>query len=72
MKRIFHFLIVGILLTSSGFSAENPRAELYKKDGGAWKVFLIKSGDEKITIRLEKSKTSRPIDVAEIDQSQGQ
>ncbi len=67
MKRIFLFWIAGVLLASSGFSAESPKAELYKKDGGAWHVFLIKNGGEELTIRLDKSKANRTFKIAEID-----
>ena len=67
MKRIFLFWIAGVLLASSGFSAENPKAELYKKDGGAWRVFLIKNGGKELTIRLDKSKVNRTIPVDEVE-----
>ncbi len=67
MKRIFLFLIAGVLWTSSGFSAENLNAELYKKDGGAWRVFLIKNGGEELTIRLAKSKVNRTIPIDEVE-----
>lgn len=67
MKRIFLFFIAGLLLASAGFSDEKLSAELYKKDGGAWRVFLIKSGEKIITIRLEKSTVDRDIEVSEID-----
>jgi len=67
MKRIFLFCIAGVLLATSGFSAENPKAELYKKDGGAWRVFLIKNGGKKLTIRLDKSKANRTIPIDEVE-----
>ncbi len=67
MKRIFLFWIAGVLLATSGVSAETLQAELYKKDGGAWYVFLVKNGGEELTIRLNKSKVNRTILVDEVE-----
>jgi len=67
MKRLFGTLIGTALLISSGFCAEPPLAVLYKTDGRAWKVFLIKNGREKLTIRLHKSKANTTVEAEEVD-----
>ena len=67
MKRLFGILIGTALLISPGFCEEPPRAALYKIDGRAWKVFLIKNGTEKLTVRLVKSKANTTVDADEVD-----
>lgn len=67
MKRLFGILIGTALLISSGLCAEPPRAVLYKTDGRAWKVFLIKNGREELTIRLIKSKANTKVETDEVD-----
>lgn len=67
MKRIFLFLIGSALLAQSGFSAESPSAVLYKKDGRAWRVFLVGNGGNQLTIRLEKSQANTTVGIADVD-----
>ncbi len=67
MKRVFLFWIAGVLLATSGASAEDLQAELYKKDGNAWHVFLIKNDGKELTVRLNKSKVNRIILVNEVE-----
>jgi len=67
MERMFLFWIVGVLLATSGVSAEDLQAELYKKDGNAWHVFLVKNGGEELTIRLNKSKVNRTLPVNDVE-----
>jgi len=67
MKRLFGILLGTALLMSSGFCAEPPLAVLHKTDGRAWKVFLIKNGQEKLTIRLHKSKANTTVEADEVD-----
>lgn len=67
MKRLFGIFIGTALLMASGLCAEPPQAVLYKTDGRAWKVFLIKNGEKKLTVRLNKSKVNTIVEASEVD-----
>jgi len=66
MKRLFG-IVIGTALLISSLYAEPPQANLHKTDGRAWKVFLIKNGGDKLTIRLNKSKANTTVTVEEVD-----
>jgi hypothetical protein len=58
MKRTLLILTGLVLLTSIAAADDSPLAVLYKKDGRAWRVFLIAREGDEVVIRLEKSKAN--------------